>query len=165
MGLEYPSSRGKLGFQPSEPPPTADGSKIEAVKWTDADNVGRALAFDQALQLGAARQALRDKVDRYALPLHLLPERFTLTELQRSREAVLGHSLNKSASRRRLKASHDIVELADEFVRGARRAARLEARAAGHTSPSKRDEGGADPLPGGRRGRATAASFSLTCSA
>lgn len=91
------------------------------VKWTDADNVGRGLAFDQALQLGAARQALRDKVDRYALPLHLLPERFTLTELQRSREAVLGHSLDKSAFRRRLKTSHDIVELADEFVRGARR--------------------------------------------
>lgn len=100
-------------------------SKIEAVKWADADNAGRGLAFDHALQLGAARQALRDKVDRYALPLHLLPERFTLTELQRSCEAILGHSLDKSVFRRRLKTSLDIVELADEFARGAQRPAQL----------------------------------------
>ena len=73
----------------------------------------------------AARHALRDKVDRYAPPLHLLPERFTLTELQRNCEAILGHSLDKSAFRRRLKASHYIVELADEFARGAQRPAQL----------------------------------------
>lgn len=100
-------------------------SKIEAVKWADADNAGRALAFDHASQLAAARQALRDKVDRYALPLHLLPERFTLTELQHSCEAILGRALDKSAFRRRLKTSGDIVEIADEFARGAQRPAQL----------------------------------------
>lgn len=100
-------------------------SKVEAVKWADADNAGRALAFDHAPQLAAARQALRDKVDRYALPLHLLSERFTLTELQHGCEAILGRVLDKSAFRRRLKTSNDIVEVADEFARGAQRPAQL----------------------------------------
>ena len=100
-------------------------SKVEAVKWADADQASRGLAFDHSSQLDVARQALRDKVDRYALPLHLLPERFTLTELQRSCEAILGRTLDKSVFRRRLKTSLDIVEVPDEFVRGAQRPAQL----------------------------------------
>lgn len=100
-------------------------SKVEAVKWADADTAGRGLAFDHVLQLATARQALRDKIDRYALPLHLLPERFTLTELQHGCEAILGRTLDKSVFRRRLKTSEDIVEVADEFARGAQRPAQL----------------------------------------
>lgn len=100
-------------------------SKVEAVKWADADHASRALAFDHGSQLSVALRTLRDKVDRYALPLHLLPERFTLTELQRSCEAILGRPLDKSVFRRRLKNSSDIVEVPDAYVRGAQRPAQL----------------------------------------
>ena len=100
-------------------------SRVEAVEWFDASNPGRPLAFDHSVLLGAARDVLRGKLERHALPLHLLPERFTLTALQRTCEAVLGRTLDKSVFRRRLKDSEDIVELAGEFVLGAQRPAQL----------------------------------------
>ena len=100
-------------------------SRVEAVEWFDASNPGRPLAFDHSVLLGAALDVLRGKLERHALPLHLLPERFTLTALQRTCEAVLGRPLDKSVFRRRLKDSEDIVELAGEFVLGAQRPAQL----------------------------------------
>ncbi len=98
--------------------------KVKALEWADAVEAGHPMAFDHADQLSTALQVLRDKVERHALPLHLLPERFTLTELQRTCEAILGRPLDKSVFRRRLKASSDLLEV-DEFVRGAQRPAQL----------------------------------------
>ena len=100
-------------------------SRIEAVAWVDVAEPGRVLAFDHGVLLGAALEVLRGKVERHALPLHLLPERFTLTALQRTCEAVLGRLLDKSVFRRRLKDSGDLVELPGEFVLGAQRPAQL----------------------------------------
>lgn len=99
-------------------------SKVEAVEWVDASAPGHRLAFDHAEQLTAAVQKLRAKVVSSVLPLHLLPEKFTLTQLQKVVEGILGHPLDKSSFRRRLKESSDLVEL-DEFVHGAQRPARL----------------------------------------
>ena len=98
--------------------------KVEALEWAVATNPGHRMAFDHALQLQTALTRLRARVAAKALPLHMLPERFTLTQLQRTCEAILGHPLDKSAFRRRLKDSPDLVEL-DEFVRGAQRPAQL----------------------------------------
>ena len=69
-------------------------------------------------------QKLRAKVAADVLPLHLLPERFTLSQLQKVVEIILGHPLDKSSFRRRLKTSDDIIET-DEFVRGAQRPAQV----------------------------------------
>lgn len=92
-------------------------NKVEALEWTDATKPGHRMAFDHAVQLARALQVLRDRVERHALPLHLMPERFTLSELQRSCEAILGRPLGKSVFRRRIKGSTDLVEV-DDFVRG-----------------------------------------------
>jgi 8-oxo-dGTP diphosphatase len=100
-------------------------SRVEAVQWLDAGDPGYFLAFDHGLLLGAALTVLRGKVERHALPLHLLPWRFTLTALQRTCEAVLGRPLDKSVFRRRLKDSEDLVELPGEFMFGAQRPAQL----------------------------------------
>lgn len=100
-------------------------SRVEALEWVDVGDPGRPLAFDHAELLGAALEVLRGKVERHALPLHLLPTRFTLTALQRTCEAVLGRQLDKSVFRRRLKVSEDLVELPSEFVLGAQRPAQL----------------------------------------
>lgn len=97
--------------------------KVEAVEWSDATQAS-GLAFDHDLQLSKALSVLRSKVERHALPLHLMPERFTLTELQRACEAILGHPLDKSVFRRRIKGSPDLMEV-DEYVRGAQRPAQL----------------------------------------
>ncbi|MCZ7562322.1 MAG: hypothetical protein M5U30_21750 [Burkholderiaceae bacterium] len=55
------------------------------------------MAFDHAQHVAAALAKLRDKVERHALPLHLLPPKFTLTQLQRTVEAILGREVEKSA--------------------------------------------------------------------
>jgi len=99
-------------------------SKVEALKWSEAVKPGQPLAFDHDEQLAAALQVLRDKVDGHALPLHLMPELFTLTQLQKTCEAVVGRALEKSAFRRRLKGSSDLVET-DQMVGGLQRPARL----------------------------------------
>ncbi len=101
------------------------GDRIEALEWVEAARPRHRLAFDHRVQLEAATRALRDKVDRYALPLHLLPDRFTLTELQRTCEAVLGRALDKSAFRRRLKTSEDLLEVPGKFETGRQRPAQL----------------------------------------
>ncbi|MBQ0917752.1 NUDIX hydrolase [Hydrogenophaga aromaticivorans] len=99
-------------------------NKVEAVDWADAASPGHRLAFDHAEQLSAAVKKLRAKVADDALPLHLLPDKFTLTQLQTVAEVILGHPVDKSSFRRRLKTSKDLVVL-DEFVRGAQRPAQL----------------------------------------
>lgn len=107
------------------------GAKTEAIGWANAFAPGRVLAFDHAQLLATALTRLRDKVERAALPLHLLPERFTLTELQRTCEVILGRPLDKSAFRRRLKDEPGLVELEGEFMRGAQRPAQLYRAASG----------------------------------
>lgn len=65
---------------------------------------GRALplAFDHADILGLAVKRLRGKLDYSDVAFALLPELFTLRELQQVHEAILGLPLNKPAFRRRL---------------------------------------------------------------
>lgn len=99
-------------------------SKVEALEWVDAALPGHRLAFDHFEQLAAAVFKLRAKVAADVLPLHLLPEKFTLADLQKVVEVIFGRPLDKSSFRRRLKNSRDLVEL-DEYVRGAQRPAQL----------------------------------------
>ncbi|WP_342150883.1 NUDIX hydrolase [Methylorubrum sp. SB2] len=61
-----------------------------------------ALAFDHADILALAMLRLRGKLDYSAVGFALLPERFTLRQLQEVHEAILGTSLNKPAFRRRM---------------------------------------------------------------
>ena len=77
--------------------------KIDAVDWVDARNHGLTLAFDHDAHLKKAVSVLKCRVERNVLPLHLMPEQFTLTALQRTCEAILGEALDKSVFRRRLK--------------------------------------------------------------
>ncbi|KXU97833.1 ADP-ribose pyrophosphatase [Caballeronia megalochromosomata] len=115
---------------PRDQVPAVAGNKTEAVEWRDAFAPGSRLAFDHAKLVEAALTTLRSKVVSAALPLHLLPERFTLTELQRTCELILGHSLDKSVFRRRLKSEPSIVQLEGEFLYGAQRPAQLYRAAA-----------------------------------
>jgi ADP-ribose pyrophosphatase YjhB (NUDIX family) len=83
---------------------------VDAVEWVPAVDHGLGkLAFDHDAQLYAAVEALRDKVERQALPLHLMPVEFTLGALQKCCEAILGHPLDKSSFRRRLVTDPPVV--------------------------------------------------------
>lgn len=110
---------------PSDKVPAVAGDKTEAIEWCDPERPGHRLSFDHAVMLSQALATLRDKVARGALPLHLLPRQFTITELQRACEAILGRELDKGAFRRQLKTSADLEIIDGEFVRGAQRPAQL----------------------------------------
>lgn len=60
------------------------------------------LAFDHSEILGLAVKRLRGKLDYSGIAFALLPELFTLRELQQVHEAIIGLPLNKPAFRRRL---------------------------------------------------------------
>ncbi|PYE53525.1 NUDIX hydrolase [Deinococcus yavapaiensis] len=64
-----------------------------------------ALAFDHADILGLAVKRLRGKLDYAPVGFELLPERFTLRDLQSVHETILGRKLNKDSFRRRMLAS------------------------------------------------------------
>ncbi|HCQ49391.1 MAG: NUDIX domain-containing protein [Achromobacter sp.] len=83
-----------------------------------------ALAFDHAAIVAAAVARLRGKSSYSTLPFFLLPERFTLTELQHTYEAILQTRLEKSNFRRKMDA-WGVLEPTGDFVTGAQRPARL----------------------------------------
>jgi ADP-ribose pyrophosphatase YjhB (NUDIX family) len=87
------------------------GANADEVVWFDVTAAGAAqpLAFDHGEILRRAVARLRSKVEYTSLPVHLLPEKFTLPDLQQVYEQVLGHRIDKSAFRKRM-AEADFVE-------------------------------------------------------
>lgn len=63
------------------------------------------LAFDHADILGLAIKRIRGKLDYTAIGFQLLPEEFTLRDLQDVHEAVRGEVVNKDSFRRRMLAA------------------------------------------------------------
>ena len=97
------------------PPPEtgeATGSTAPpASEWIDVDTALRKrLAFDHAEILAAAVERLRGKVEYTSLPAFLLPEPFTLPQLQRTYEIVLGRPMDKSAFRKRMLDAQFLAE-------------------------------------------------------
>lgn len=116
---------------PRDRVPAQAGHKVAEVAWRDAARPGSGLAFDHAKHIAASLELLRDTVGAKALPLHLLPDEFTLTELQRAVEAILGTPIEKSAFRRRLHEDPSLEPIEGAFQRGAQRPAQLYCAAAG----------------------------------
>ena len=71
------------------------------------DDAGRTLPLflDHADILGLAVKRLRGKLDYTPVGFQLLPQAFTLRELQEIHEAVRGEPLNKDSFRRRMLAT------------------------------------------------------------
>lgn len=71
------------------------------------DQAGRTqpLAFDHDVILGMAVKRLRGKIDYSPIGFQLLPQAFTLRQLQDVHEVVRGESVNKDSFRRRMLAT------------------------------------------------------------
>ncbi len=94
------------------------------VGWFALDDLPK-LAFDHAMIVERAHERLRGKVRYAPIGFELLPARFSLTQLQRLYEIVLGTDLDKRNFRKKLLAMDLLVET-DEVEQGVRhRAARL----------------------------------------
>ncbi len=72
------------------------------------------LAFDHAEILAVAIERLRSKSEYSSLPAYLLPEEFTLPELQQAYETVLGRAVDKSAFRTRVLAAELVEETGEK---------------------------------------------------
>jgi 8-oxo-dGTP diphosphatase len=116
-----------LALLPMDQVPAIAGKRVDAVEWVKVSDLPELLAFDHPLLVNRAVEHLKNKVARNVLPVHMLPEKFTLTQLQKTMEAVLGIAIEKSAFRRRLKERHfdDLEEVVGEFERGVQRPAQL----------------------------------------
>ena len=102
------------------------GGNAGDAKWTrvDGNRVREKLAFDHAELLKEAVDRLRSKVEYTSLPAFLMPNEFTLTELQRVYEITLGRLLEKKAFRTRVLAT-DLLEDVPRLREGANRPAQL----------------------------------------
>ena len=77
------------------------GSDADEAQWFSVPLSNNKLAFDHAEIIACAIQRLRAKLEYTDLAFSLLPDKFTLTELQNVYEAILGKSLFKAAFRRK----------------------------------------------------------------
>ncbi len=84
----------------------------------------RALAFDHAEILQTALKRIRGKLDYVPIGFQLLDPQFTLTELQKVHEAILGTPIDKRNFRTKLLKSGMVREL-DSMRRGPHRPAKL----------------------------------------
>lgn len=87
--------------------------------------LGMDLAFDHEKILQSAVLRLRNKVSYSSLPAHLLPEKFTLGELQSAYETLLSTKLDKSAFRKKMSELDFLEECSGEMKRGSNRPAQL----------------------------------------
>jgi ADP-ribose pyrophosphatase YjhB (NUDIX family) len=83
-----------------------------------------ALAFDHDAVLNYALERLRNKLEYTTVGFQLLPEKFTLTELQEVYEAILGKKLDKRNFRRKMSLLK-ILKSLPEYRRGGQRPAQL----------------------------------------
>jgi 8-oxo-dGTP diphosphatase len=84
----------------------ASNTNIESVtdaQWTNVEALSTLkIAFDHAALVIAGRARLRQKALYSIVPAYALPERFTLSELQKLHEVLIGKPLQKKSFRRRI---------------------------------------------------------------
>jgi 8-oxo-dGTP diphosphatase len=85
----------------------------EGLAWCAVSNLPDLPARHEA-EVAAGLAALRERMDLAPVAFRLLPERFTLTELQQIYELLLGRRLHKASFRRAL-AGASLVEATDEW--------------------------------------------------
>jgi 8-oxo-dGTP diphosphatase len=102
--------------------PHAGSDAFEAAWWSVYDLPP--LAFDHTHILTYALQRLRYKLEYTAVGFELLPEVFTLSELQAAYEVILGERLDKRNFRRKI-LSAEVIEETGEHRVGEGRPAKL----------------------------------------
>jgi 8-oxo-dGTP diphosphatase len=100
------------------------GSDAEDVRLFFVDELPE-LAFDHARIVQLATGRLRDRLDTEGVARQLLPEQFTLTELQQACEAVAGTPVDKRNFRKKLNALELVEATGEVRCDGPHRPARL----------------------------------------
>ena len=99
---------------------------VESTAWVDIDELsGLDIAFDHENIIGDAIERLRSKVGYSLVAMNLLPDEFTLGELQAIHEKILGVELDKSSFRKRIEKATDIEPIEGRMRLGSNRPAQL----------------------------------------
>jgi len=109
-----------------------DSARLQVRAAEDAADVGwfsvyqlPPLAFDHEKILHYALARLRGKLDYTTIAFSLLPEQFTLRELQRVYEIILHRKLDKRNFRKKILATGILEDTGDKKMEGTHRPARL----------------------------------------
>jgi ADP-ribose pyrophosphatase YjhB (NUDIX family) len=81
------------------------------------------LAFDHKNIIEEAHERLRQKALYSIIPAYTLPEKFTLPELQKVHEIILGKEIQKKSFRRRIELADLLIETGEKQASGKRQAA------------------------------------------
>lgn len=92
------------------------GQGATDIKWSVIENgkIEDNLAFDHDLILKGCLERLRSKVLYTTLPVHFMPEQFTLRQLQNVYEIILGQKIEHKSFRRRMLGA-DLLEETGEM--------------------------------------------------
>jgi len=106
----------------TEPSPQTD--YVKRAEWHSLSDLPK-LAFDHQYIIDKSMAKVQRKISYSAIAFELLPEKFTLTQLQQLYEAIWGRKLDKRNFRKKM-LSYDILKELPEFQKGVSyRAARL----------------------------------------
>jgi 8-oxo-dGTP diphosphatase len=101
-------------------------ANAEEVGWFNVNELPE-LAFDHSEIVGKALKQLRYHLEDTSVAFQLLPEKFTLTELQRVYELILGKTLDKRNFRKKILASEVLRDTGETKMEGYHRPAQLYA--------------------------------------
>ena len=104
--------------------PAEDPAPDPNVAWFSADRLPK-LAFDHAEIVAYALWRLRIKTEYSSVAHRFLRQEFTLAQLRRVHEAILGQQVDPANFRRQLLASGDLIETGEHATGGAHRPAKL----------------------------------------
>lgn len=99
-------------------------SDVSDVRWFSIYDLPK-LAFDHDKILNCALDRLRTRLMHSKIAFQLLPEKFTLTELQNAYEIILDKELDKRNFRKKILSSNILEETGEKKAEGRHRPARL----------------------------------------
>ncbi len=105
-----------LSFEPNQ--------EITEVQWHPVYNLPK-LAFDHKEIIEYSWKRTRERLEFCPIAFQLLPEKFTLTELQKSYELILAKKLDKRNFRKKFLSANILKELNEFTKSGSKRPARL----------------------------------------
>jgi ADP-ribose pyrophosphatase YjhB (NUDIX family) len=103
---------------------------VSDARWVNVDSLAEVdLAFDHRFVITQARERLKQKALYSIVPAYALPEKFTLPELQRLHEHLIGKPLQKKSFRRRIEQAELLLDTGLKRQEAGRPAALYKMRA------------------------------------
>ena len=103
---------------------------VSDASWVGVDELDSVdVAFDHRTVIALARERLKQKALYSIVPAYALPEKFTLPELQRIHEILIGKPLQKKSFRRRIEQADLLLDTGLKRYEGGRPAALYKMRA------------------------------------